>query len=160
MIQSVKEHPEWKIIYEKYRDADYGIFISHNELESDLGMSRGNKYYLAVNRWRKEMLNKIGKQIECENNKGYRVIEPKDYRHSAIGQLEKGKRRIRRGAKIMENTPYERLGDEERSKHMIVAAGIKQLVHFSKQAVFKIKQIDKKVDQLRLDIGRTLDVAD
>jgi hypothetical protein len=163
MESHIKEHPEWKEMMAQYRGKEYGTFIPHDEIEKILNCSRfhnSNKYYGFVEKWKREMLKTESKQIECVHSSGYKIIEPQEFRASVSRQLRFAHRRNRKAGEISVKTPLERLSPEEKQKAVDTAAIVTQILHFSKATNKKIKQIDRKVDQLLLDVGKALDVAD
>jgi hypothetical protein len=162
MLQT-KLHPEWRILYDAYKDSEYGMKIGHEELEQLIGFTREDnpeKYYASVNRWKKEMLEKDNRQIECINNIGYEIINPELFRMSANRQLKFGHKRINKAGKIITNAPVDKLNEDDRKKLTETGAIIAQILHFSKATMRKVKEIDKKTDQLLLDVGKALDIAD
>lgn len=159
----IKEHPEWKEMMARCREKEFGTFIPHEEIEKILSCSRfrdSSKYYGFVEKWKKEMLKKEGKQIECIHSSGYKIIEPQEFRSSVARQLKLAHKRTRKAGEISVKTPLELLSPEEKQKAIDTAAIVTQILHFSKATNRKIKQIDRKVDQLLLDVGKALDVAD
>jgi hypothetical protein len=158
-----KAHPEWKELFETLRNQEYDTFIPHERVESIIGHLRrtaAEKYYSIVERWKREMLEQASRQIENVHGKGYRIILPNEFRGSATKQIKFGHRRMRKAGKIIVNTPMERLTDEEKTKVGEMSVILSQVMHFSKATLKKVKEIDKKTDQILLDLSKTLEVGD
>ena len=153
-------HPEWKIIYEQFYQADYGTFIPHEDIERIIGIRRSQRYYNFVNRWKTEMIKKARRYIECENGKGYRVVLPEEFKGSAKRQFKLGHKRIRKAGEIVVKAPMELLADDERKKLEDLSIVISQVIYFNKESLTKIKQIDVKPDKLMLELNTALEVAD
>ena len=158
-----KAHPEWKELFERFKSSPYGDLISHIEIESIVGLSRAgkeSKYYAVVNRWKKAMLDEASRQIECENSVGYRLVKPEEFRNSAGKQIKFGHRRMRKAGKIVKNVPMDLLSDEEKRKVGETSTILAQILHFTKATSRRLKEVEKKTDQLLLDVGKALDVGD
>jgi hypothetical protein len=162
-MDQVKAHPEWKLLFEQYKNSAWGFFISHGEIEDIIGTSRrqaASKYYGIVNRWKREMLNEASKQIECRTSEGYEIVKPEEFRISATRQMKFGHKRIKKAGQIIVKTPMDLLEDDEKRKVIELGNLAATFIHFSKTTMKKVKQIDKKIDQLLLDVGKALDVGD
>jgi len=163
MNDKIRQYPEWKELMENYRAVEYGTFVPHKDIESVLSFSRfqnPNKYYAFVEKWKKDMLKQESKQIECIHKSGYKIIEPQEFRSSVRRQLKFAHRRTRKAGEIHTNTPVELLSPEEKQKTINQGVVLTQLLYYSKAANKKIKQIDRKVDKLLLDVGKAMDVGD
>lgn len=156
----VTPHPEWKILYEKFNEAEYGTFISHQELEELMGVKQSQKYYNLVGRWKNEMLRKASRHIECLNGKGYEIVKPNGFRGSANRQLKLGHKRIRKAGQIVVKAPLDLCSEDEKKKLGDMGVILSQILHYSKETMAKVKEIDKKTDQLMIDLTEALDVAD
>ena len=106
------------------------------------------------------MLKDASRQIECEYTKGYRVVKPEEFRASAQKQIKFGQRRMQRAARIIVHTPIGLLSEAEKKKTGDMGILLSQLLHFQKATWRKVKEIDKKTDQLLLDVGKALEIAD
>jgi hypothetical protein len=162
MIQ-LKAHPEWKLLFEQYKNSTWRVFIPHKDIEGVIGITRklaASKYYGIVNRWKKAMLEEAGKQIECISSEGYQIIKPEEFRTSATRQMKFGHKRIKKAGQIIVKTPMDLLEDDEKRKVIELGNLAATFIHFSKTTMKKVKQIDKKIDQLLLDVGKALDVGD
>jgi hypothetical protein len=158
-----KQHPEWKMLFEIYKDHPYDTLIYHSELEEALKLTRDKKpedYYRIITKWRDMMLTEAQRQIECEYTVGYRIVRPEEFRTSAHRQMRLGSKRMKKAGKIIHEVPVSLLTEEEKRKAGEFGCLIAQVLHFSKATMRKVKEIDKKTDQLLLDVGKALDIAD
>ena len=162
-MQQIKEHPEWKELMARFANCEYGTFIPHEKIESIINKERkghGSQYYTIINRWKKSMLEESSRQVECENSKGYLIIKPDEFRKSANRQIKFGYKRMRKAGNIVKNAPVELLSEAEQKKIGEMSTLLAQIIFFSKATLKKVKEIDKKTDQLLLDVGKALDVGD
>lgn len=160
----IRPHPEWRELLEIYKDADYGTFISHEDIESIIGKSREKsqeKYYQIVSRFGYHMLKEFSRQIECQIGRGYEVIKPNDFRRSANRQLKFSHKRIKKAAEILYHSPTELMSDDEKKKIAQTSTLTAQLNYFSKATHRKIRQIEKQPDKFLLEVGKSaLEVGD
>lgn len=94
---------------------DYGDPITHETIGSIIGERAGtNKYRSTVRKASRILLDK-GKMLENIRGIGYRVTRAADYVPHALYHFDKGKKEIKRGRKILENIPMNKLTAQERS---------------------------------------------
>lgn len=163
MIEQIKAHPEWKILFEEFKESDYGTVIPHEDIEALTGFTRKKtpqKYYGCVSRWKNSMLKEASRQIECVTIVGYEIVKPEKFRTSASRQLKFGNKRIKKAGEIIIQTPLLLLDEDEKKRIGETGVIISQILHFSKATMKKVREIDKKTDKLLLDVGKALDVAD
>lgn len=153
--------PEWKMLIKAFSTSDYGTLITHEDIERILGCKRSEKrYYNLVKRWKREMLREASRQIECVTNKGYEIVKPEAFRLSAKRQMTLAHKRARAAGEIIIKAPVELMSEEEKVKLGSMGTLVSQLLHFSKATLKKVKEIEKPVDRLVLDVGKALDIAD
>lgn len=160
MENATTPHPEWKLLFAQFNAADYGTFIPHEQIENIIGCKRSTKYYGLVNRWKTAMLKEASRQIEPVNSKGYEIVLPCAFRASAKKKMTSGHKRIRKAAEIVLNAPFALMPEDEQMKVGEMGTLITQILYFSKSTLKKVREIEKKTDQLMLDVGKALDIAD
>ena len=129
MEKNVKYYPLWKELYEKYKDMEYGGFISYRELSNCIDVDIKEKRYI-FDRFKREMLRSQDKAFECVMNKGYRVVQPSEHTRLACREIKRAERRTRQGVEYALHVPFNMLDDREKAQLTLVANRI-QSVHAS-----------------------------
>lgn len=122
MIGQVKPHPEWRIIVDLFRAAEYGETLTHTAIAEATGLRQESPvYYRQMSQARRSLLR--DHDIETENvpKVGYKRVEPGRYGERARRDIRFGTRRIKRGKRVVEAVPVTLLtGDQVREiEHMM-----------------------------------------
>ena len=128
-MKQVKYYPLWKELYEKYKDADYGSFMSYREISNCINLDIKEKRYI-FERFKKEMLRSQDKALECVRDKGYRIVQPNEHTRLASREIKRAERRTRQGVEYALHVPFNMLDDREKAQLTLVANRI-QNVHAS-----------------------------
>lgn len=125
----VKFFPLWKELYDTFKDAEYGAFISYNDISSCIDINIKEKRYI-FERFKREMLRSQDKALECVRDKGYRIVLPNEHTRLASREIKRAERRTRQGVEYALHVPFDMLNDRERAQLTLVANRI-QNVHAS-----------------------------
>jgi len=102
----VYRHPEWKRLYDFLEPLlAEGMMLTYDSIAEWMGLdprtARGRTQFL---RCKKEILVRL--DLLCQNirKEGYRVIQPNEHVTASRGQLDRGRRRIQEGVRILAHT--------------------------------------------------------
>jgi hypothetical protein len=114
-MKEVKKLPEWKLIYDKYKDLDYDAKISYDQINRCLidGDIRGKKRFV-FEQFKKQMLHEENKALENIQNYGYRVVNSNEHARLTNREMKRAERRARVACDIILHTDMERLTDKEK----------------------------------------------
>jgi hypothetical protein len=121
-VQSMQatQFPEWKELVGKALKWDYGSAHTHEEMGLIMKLKPGTaRYRQMVARAIKE-LETNGKTLASIPKFGYRVLLPDEYAGHSVRIIDSGKRRIRRGHKIITYAPTALMSEEGKRKYTVV----------------------------------------
>ncbi len=132
------------IDYVMNESVNYDDIILHEEFEKLIDVSSGTtEYYSIIGEANKELTLR-GKRLESEYQKGYNVLKPKFYGHSASKQIDSGKRKMKKGCTIITSTPLQHL--DNFTKGIYKEASARMLAFYS--------NVDKKHTTLKTILDR------
>lgn len=115
MSTEVTRLPEWKTMFDKFHNSDYGTILDYIDLDRCLlrGSIRDKKRNV-FERFKKEMLHQECKALENVVNKGYRIVEPNEHVRLTGRELKRAERRARAATEIILHTDMEKLSEREK----------------------------------------------
>lgn len=117
-IGQTSPHPEWRILVEHLRHADYGTEISHDEVSDLIGLSVGDiRYHRHVGRARIELRHDFQRELETVNGKGYRLVLPHEFHGRARRELRLAGKRLRASKDVLVAAPQHLLTDEQNRRN-------------------------------------------
>jgi hypothetical protein len=124
----VNKLPEWKQLFDKFKDNEYNSVITYAELNLILidGDIRENKRYV-FEKFKKEMLKQQNKAFENIVNEGYRIVNPNEHVRLTNKEIKRAERRARQAVEIILHVDYEKLTDKERAIANLAAARVQPL---------------------------------
>lgn len=129
-----QRHPEWRIIVDLLRAADWGEVVTDRTIADATGLRVDTRiYYQHVAQARKVLLRDHDIVMLRELKVGYKRATPQEYGPEARNLLRLGARRIRRGEKTIDAAPA----------HLLTAQQVKELEH----AMVLIKAVRQSVQQ-------------
>lgn len=136
-------HPEWKVMFDKFKDLNYNTQITYDDLNKCLafGKVQDNKRYV-FEKFKKELLHQENKLLENIPNVGYRIIYPNEHIRLTNRELKRAEKRARQGVDIILHTDVDKLTPREMSQLTIVATRMQNLASTLISENKSIKQID------------------
>lgn len=119
-MQQPSKFPEWKELVDKALKWEYDSVHTHKEIGLIMKLKPGTaRYRQMISRAIKELkLN--GKTMVSIHKVGYRVLPPDEYAGHSVRIIDSGKRRIRRGHKIITYAPATLMSEEGKRKYTVV----------------------------------------
>lgn len=107
--------PEWKRIYDAFKDKDYDTTITYAQLDKMLmnGSVKTNKRYV-FEKFKKEMLRQESKALENIQNVGYRIVNPNEHARLTNKEVKRAERRARVACDIILHTDMDMLNDRDK----------------------------------------------
>ena len=105
------KYPEWKQLYDVAQNWQYGTQHDHAELSAILKLPKGTRYYQAIHRCNKELLEKNRRCLASVRGVGYRVAESEEHLTLANGEMKRAAKRMRQTKRILDGTDLNRLSD-------------------------------------------------
>lgn len=111
-------------LMERYGETDPGALITHDEIESAIGMSRdSNRYRTVIARWKRAMFSKCNLEVTSRKGEGYVVMTPAERVQKASDDTRKINNEIRRVHYRFAVVPRSGLSDQDirRADHSQIA---------------------------------------
>jgi hypothetical protein len=120
MIGQTTKFPEWRVIVDLFRAAEYGDVITHETIAKTTGLCPETLvYYRHMSQARKVLLREHEIEVESVAKVGYKRVEPGRYGERARRDTRLGARRIKRGRRVAQAAPV----------HLLTAEQVKELEH-------------------------------
>ena len=140
-------HPPWKELYDTYKEAPYGAFLSFGEISSVCKIPLyGHGWTFTVERFKKEMLRVNSKAVVNVRNKGYRIVNPNEHPGLVYRETRRAERRIRHGVDLTVHVDYEQLTDTEKHQMTDLATRMMTLNTLMVKGVKRIKGVTLHYD--------------
>ena len=140
MVGETSKFPEWRVIVDLFRAADYGDTIAHETIAHETKLiPQTDLYYRQVAQARKVLLREHGLEVESIANKGYKRVEPGRYGERARRETRLGKRRIGRGVRVVKAAP----------RHLLTADQVRDLEHTMRLLSALKTQADKVIRSMK-----------
>lgn len=129
MNQETTRLPEWKNMFDTFKDAKYGDVLSYSDPNRCLtsGDVRENKSYV-FSKFRKEMLVQQNKYLENERDRGYRIVLPNEHVRLTGREVKRAERRARQAVSIILHTNMEKLTAQEQEIARLAAARVQPIL--------------------------------
>jgi hypothetical protein len=140
MIGETHRHPEWRIVVDLFRAAEYGQVLTHEALCAATGLrAESRAYYQQMSQARKVLLRDHSIAVNVEPKVGYRRAEPERYAELGKRQFRLGKGRIREGRKTVNAAPVTMLNDQQ----------LRELEHIQRQICLAEQAVKQAVKSMR-----------
>jgi hypothetical protein len=116
-LRKKPEDTQWYPLYGFFSTKPYGYEATYDEILSVAGVNvRGNDRWM-VYRVKKELLRSDNKCIDCVDNVGYRVVEPREHVKVAKDHRNRGRRQLEKASSVLTGTPTTMLSMKDRKDH-------------------------------------------
>ena len=120
MVGQVSKFPEWRVIVDLLRSAEYGETVTHGDIAASTQLMAGTDvYYRHMGQARRVLLREHDLEVESVPTVGYKRVEPNRYGERARRETRLGSKRIRRGRRVVKAAPV----------HLLTAAQVAELEH-------------------------------
>jgi hypothetical protein len=121
--------PEWKTMFDKFHDLDYGKEITYLELDRCLlnGSIQDRKRYV-FEQFKREMLRQENKALENVMNKGYRIANANEHVRLTNREIKRAERRARVACDIILHTDMDRLTEKEKLIAIAAASRVQPIL--------------------------------
>lgn len=114
MIGQTQKYPEWRVIVDLFRLAEYGDIITHETIAGMAQLQPATaSYYRHMRQACRVLLREHDIEVESLPKKGYKRVEPGRYGERARRDTRIGSRRIRHGACVVKAAPVHLLTPEQ-----------------------------------------------
>ena len=129
MATTLQRFPEWKTMYDKYKNLDYGEQVSYSDLNRCLvSGSIQEKKRFVFERFKKQMLWEENKALENIQNVGYRVVNPNEHVRLTNREMKRAERRARMACDIILHTDLDRLTEKEKMIAIAAATRVQPIL--------------------------------
>lgn len=129
-VGQTQKHPEWRIIVDLFRAADWGEVLAHQTIADATSLRPETMaYYRHMAQARKVLLRDHDIVIETEAKVGYKRTEPGGYGRAGRRDVHLGTRKIRRARKKLAAAPAHLLTGEqmrELERAMVLVRSLEQ----------------------------------
>jgi len=114
MNELVKNKKKSEILAESIAELDYGVAITHKQIQKIIGETYGTtRYNTTIQKMKKILLKKYGKKLESIRGDGYRVINPGDYVQASLKHYKRGFKEMQKGQDTLAHAPTDKMNKEE-----------------------------------------------
>jgi len=132
---------------------NYGHTLLHDELAEMLCEPKNSRtYYCAVQKLNNTCLER-GKMLECIYKLGYRVVDPDNYSKQAVKQYKYGANRLKKGMKILNYAPQEKMTPYGHAEYRSVMDKAKLLEAHVAGAVVEINKLQRQQHPLQIGLN-------
>lgn len=141
-IKKMELYPPWKELYDTYKEAPYGAFISYNEIVEKAKVPLyGHGWIWIIFCFKREMLRLSNRALENVRGEGYRIVESNEHTRLVYRETRRAERRVRQGVEIAVHVDYEQLNDKEKQQMTDMTARMLTLNSVMVKSAKKIKGI-------------------
>ena len=128
-MDKITRLPEWKNLYDTFKDRDYNDLIMYEELNNILveGDIRKEKRHI-IDKFRKELLRQNNKALENVPKKGYRIVNANEHVRLSSREIKRAERRARQAVEFILYTEDEQLTDREKAVRNMAAARVQPIL--------------------------------
>ena len=143
---SAYRHPEWKRLYDYLEPIlAVGMTVSYPEIEAWMGLDartpKGRAQFL---RCKREVLLRLNLYFQNIPRMGYRIVEANEHVTSSRGQLDRGRRRIQEGVRILVHTRVEKLTSQQAQVHADALARMSRIHNYVTVERRPIRALEKQ----------------
>jgi hypothetical protein len=111
--------PEWRELFDATTHAKVGDVLTHDQIAAALKLPRGGqKYFGAIQRWRREEMTQRHRQWKSIRATGYELQPSEQHRNVAAGHVKRSRRAARRAWSTLSHTDLDRMTDADRQQHI------------------------------------------
>ena len=142
MAETTELYPPWKQLYDTYKEAPYGAFISFAEIQEKTHiMLYGKGWTWTIEKVKKELLCLSNRALESVHGKGYRIVNPNEHTRLVYRETRRAERRVRKGVELTIHVDYSFLNDSEKVQMTDLTNRMMTFNAFMVKGVKKIKAI-------------------
>lgn len=145
---------DWRVIFDRVADLDYGAEVTHQELLEELGVDDQARLYRAVGRANRELWKTREKSLAVIRGKGYRILQPSEHERLAEGYKEQARGRMSNAIAVMQATNLSGMTAQEREWAIRVTSGLQMLARVMDEHAAKLARHDELLDELRAKVER------
>ena len=145
---------DWRVVFDRVADLDYGHEVSHKELLGDLGTDDHSRLYRAVARANRELWKTREKALGVVRGKGYRVLHPSENERLAEAYKQQASRRMGNAVAVMQATNLSMLNDREREWAVQVTSGLMLLARVMDEHAAKLAKHEQLIEELRAKVEK------
>lgn len=147
-MDSVKPHPESRLLVEHFKEIPFGTRISHEDIEILISMKRGTPYFGVITKWRRDILRDHHKHIRNVRGFGYEVTMPDDYLDEGRRDFRLSVRRSKRGHLTIQVAPLDSMTPQKAAQTVMAQARTGQLMQIIQRAMVALRPASLKRESL------------
>jgi hypothetical protein len=148
---------DWRVVFDRVADLDYGQEVSHEQLLDELGIDDRNRLYRAVARANRELWKTREKALAVVRGKGYRILHPSENERLAEAYKQQARKRMGNAVAVMQATNLSVLNAQEREWAVQVTSGLMMLARVMDEHAAKLARHDQLLEELRQKVEQIED---
>ena len=111
----IYRHPEWKRLYDEVEELlEPGRLLTYEDLQAAAGIDiKTTKGRAQFHRFADHVLRTLNLHFENVPNVGYRIVLPSEHGRSAVNQINRAKRRVKKAGQIASHVRAEALTPQQ-----------------------------------------------